>query len=144
MKLADSNVWIALAISGHEHHAQVSAWFVQQSPRDVAFCRMTQLALLRLLTTQAVLNAYGLAPLTNAQAWKVYDDLLSDAKVTFTEEPLGLEVTMKRLSSGSTASPKQWMDAYLASMALDGGHQLVTIDTGFTQFGGLDLVILKK
>jgi hypothetical protein len=34
------------------------------------------------------------------------------------------------------------MDAYLAAFALAGGYRLVTIDAGFTQFAGLDLVLL--
>jgi predicted nucleic acid-binding protein len=34
------------------------------------------------------------------------------------------------------------MDAYLAAFALAGGHQMVTNDTAFRQFSGLDLVLL--
>jgi predicted nucleic acid-binding protein len=34
------------------------------------------------------------------------------------------------------------MDAYLAAFAIAGGHQLITIDTAFRQFDGLDLLVL--
>ncbi len=41
-----------------------------------------------------------------------------------------------------TASPKIWMDAYLAAFALAGGYQMVTTDAAFKQFRGLDLLLL--
>ena len=39
------------------------------------------------------------------------------------------------------ASPKLWMDAYLAAFAIESGQQLVTTDTGFRQFKGLDATV---
>jgi predicted nucleic acid-binding protein len=41
-----------------------------------------------------------------------------------------------------TGSRKLWMDAYLAAFALAGGYQMVTTDTAFRQFHGLDLMLL--
>jgi len=144
MKLADSNVWLALVLSAHEHHIHVSTWLHgQTSGENVAFCRMTQLALLRLLTTRAVLSPYGNPPLTNEQALELYDGLLADPRVTFAPEPAGLERHSQGLASVPSSSPKMWMDAYLAAFAIAGGHQLVTIDSAFTQFRGLDLVLLQ-
>lgn len=144
MKLADSNVWLALVLSAHEHHLQVSTWLSRlTAEEEVAFCRMTELALLRLLTTRAVLSPYGNPPLTNVQALELYDGLLADARVTFAQEPSGLETHWKGLAHVPSSSPKLWMDAYLAAFAIAGGHQLVTIDAAFTQFQGLDLVLLQ-
>jgi len=143
MKLADSNVWLALVLSEHEHHPQVSNWLLQQSPAEVALCRMTQLALLRLLTTRAVLSPYGNPPLTNEQAGQLSDGLLADPRIRFAQEPSGLETQWKGLAHVPSASPKLWMDAYLAAFAIAGGHQLITIDSAFTQFHGLDLVLLQ-
>ena len=40
------------------------------------------------------------------------------------------------------ASPKLWMDAYLAAFALAGRNQKVTTDAAFRQFQGLDLLVL--
>jgi predicted nucleic acid-binding protein len=57
-------------------------------------------------------------------------------------EPVGLEARWKRLCSGQRASPKLWMDAYLAAFAMEGGHRFVTTDKGFKQFKGLSLVVL--
>jgi hypothetical protein len=36
------------------------------------------------------------------------------------------------------------MDAYLAAFACAGGFQLVTTDSGFRQFRGLDLLLLGE
>lgn len=144
MKLADSNVWLALALSGHEHHASVSSWFASlELENEVAFCRFTQLAFVRLLTTRAVLKLYGNPPLSNNQAWKFYSELLVDDRIGFVAEPEGLEPTWRRLASVRSASPKLWMHAYLAAFAIAGGHRLVTIDNAFSQFQGLDLELLS-
>ena len=143
MKLVDSNVWLAVAISSHEHHALASAWLRQQSVKDVAFCRNTQLSFLRLITTRAVLNVYGIPPLTNKQAMELYAALIGSPQITFAGEPDELEIHWRGLISVDTSSPKLWMDAYLAAFAIAGGHQLVTIDSGFAQFESLDLLLLR-
>lgn len=143
MKLVDSNVWLALAIPGHAHHATASDWFsVQDCENGLLFCRATQQAFLRLLTTRAVLNAYGSPPLTNEQAWEVYDGLTNDRRVGFLQEATDLQVSWQRLSSGPFASPKLWMDAYLAALAMSSGNRFVTIDRDFNQFSGLELQML--
>ena len=145
MKLADSNVWLALSLSEHEHHARAAAWFSERTVADgIGFCRSTQLALLRLLTTRAVLSLYGNPPLTNKQAWELYDALVADPRVSFLSEPKDLDVLWKQLATSPSSSPKLWMDAYLAAFAIAGQHQLVTIDTAFTQFPNLDLVMLSS
>ena len=60
MLLADSNVWLALALSKHKFHRAVRAWFARQKPpAAVLFCRFTQQSFLRLLTTSAVLAPTG-------------------------------------------------------------------------------------
>lgn len=70
MNLCDSNVWLALVPSKHDHHEVAREWFGTVSRKgDVHFCRATQQALLRLLTNSAVLAPYGNPPLTNLQAW---------------------------------------------------------------------------
>jgi predicted nucleic acid-binding protein len=35
------------------------------------------------------------------------------------------------------------MDAYLAAIAIAGGYSLVTIDTAYTAFEGLDVTLLR-
>jgi uncharacterized protein len=142
--LCDSNVWLALVLSRHVHHAVARGWFEAiQDPASVFFCRATQQTLLRLLTSSAVLGPYGNPPLTNREAWQVYAALLADDRIVLTEEPIGLEARWRSLASRDTASPKLWMDAYLAAFALAGGYRMATTDAAFKQFRGLDLELLR-
>lgn len=144
MQLCDSNVWIALALSGHAHHKSARAWFdAVEEPSSVLFCRATQQAFLRLLTNAAVLAPYGNPPLTNLQAWSAWEALAADDRIVVqTTEPVGLTQRWKRLAVRKSAAPKLWMDAYLAAFALAGAHRLVTNDRAFEQFSGLDVTFL--
>jgi toxin-antitoxin system PIN domain toxin len=146
MVLCDSNVWLALALSRHAHHATVREWLETVSePASVLFCRATQQTLLRLLTNASVLGPYGNPPLTNRQAWAAYQALLADGRIVMrSDEPTGLEAHWKRFAVRPTASPKLWMDAYLAAFALAGGYRMVTTDAAFEQFRGLDLWLLGR
>jgi toxin-antitoxin system PIN domain toxin len=144
VQLCDSNVWLALALSRHVHHAGSRDWLdTIAEPASVLFCRATQQTFLRLLTNVSVLAPYGNPPLTNRQAWSAYEALLADDRIVFqAREPPGLEVRWKQLAVRGTASPKLWMDAYLAAFAQAGGYQMVTTDTAFRQFSGLDLLLI--
>lgn len=146
MDLCDSNVWLALALSAHAHHASVREWFDRvPDPGSVVFCRATQQTFLRLLTNASVLSPYGIPPLTNRQAWTAYQALLADDRIAFrSEEPDGLEALWRRFAVRGTASPKLWMDAFLAAFALSGGYRMVTTDGAFKQFAGLDLELLGQ
>ncbi|MFQ5740601.1 MAG: TA system VapC family ribonuclease toxin [Acidobacteriota bacterium] len=144
MVLCDSNVWLALVLSKHVHHTAAGKWLDGvDEPASINFCRATQQTLLRLLTNASVLGPYGNAPLTNREAWKVYEALHGDDRIVLrAEEPSGLESRWRQFALRDTASPKMWMDAYLAAFALAGAYRLVTTDTAFTQFRGLDLQLL--
>lgn len=124
MQLADSNVWLALALSKHEFHGAARTWLAERERQEAAFCRATQQSLLRLLTTRTVLAPYRTPPLSNKAAWSVYSRLRADERVTWAPEPDGLEPIWKQLAERPQASPKLWMDAYLAAFAMAGGHQL--------------------
>jgi toxin-antitoxin system PIN domain toxin len=142
--LCDSNVWLALALSRHAHHAAVREWLeTVRDPASVLFCRATQQTFLRLVTNASVLSPYGNPPLTNRQAWEAYQSILVDDRIVFRpEEPTGLEAHWRRFALRETASPKIWMDAYLAAFAFAGGYRMVTTDAAFRQFRGLDLELL--
>jgi predicted nucleic acid-binding protein len=47
IELADANLWLALAFSDHAHHGTAKAWFDAKLDGTCAFCRVTQMALLR-------------------------------------------------------------------------------------------------
>ena len=139
IKLADANIWLALAYSGHVHHPVAQTWFDTQSNNSCAFCRITQLALLRHLTNSKIMGPFVQ---NQQQAWAAYDSLSSDPRVTFLQEPATLDAEFRRLTQSSAPSHQQWTDAYLASIAKLSSAQLVSFDRGFGSFAGLDFVIL--
>lgn len=142
MVLVDTNVWVALALSTHPFHLAVHDWLADQAGNvNVLFCRATQQSLLRLLTTESVTRPFGIA-LTNAAAWAVYDGLRADPRIAFAPEPPDLERHWRRLATRDLASPKLWMDAYLAAFALAADSELVTTDKAFAQFEGLKVTVL--
>lgn len=144
--LCDSNVWLALALSKHIHHRAAREWLgTIGEPASLFFCRATQQTFLRLLTNASVLGAYGNPPLTNREAWSAYEALLADDRIALrANEPTGVELLWKELALRGTASPKLWMDAYLAAFALAGRFRMVTTDAAFRQFRGLDLLLLGQ
>lgn len=146
MILCDVNLWLALALSGHAHHEAARNWLDSvERPASIQFIRQTQQGLLRLLTTAAVLKPYGNAPLTNREAWAVYDALVGDDRITFrAAEPSGLEETWRQLADRRAASPKLWMDTYLAAYARCADLMLVTTDAAFNAFPGARPLVLPS
>src|SRR5687768_10955188 len=144
-KLADSNVWLALTLSKHLFHPVCHKWLKACTKTgEVLFCRATQQSLLRLLTTRAVLSTYGNPPLSNAEAWSIYEGFCEDKRITFVDEPRGLTAHWKRLSAVNEASPKKWMDDYLAAFAMAGGYQLVTTDKDFNRYDAASIHVLRS
>jgi len=144
--LCDSNVWLALAVLQHPFHSTTLRWFERViEPGTVFFCRATQQSFLRLLTNAAVLSPIGSPPLTNRQARSVYEALLGDDRVDFQHrDPPELDIHWMQFTLRDTASPKVWMDAYLAAFARAGGYQFITTDRAFSQFTDLDLVLIAR
>ena len=110
LSFPDINVWLALLMADHTHRAAASRWWDLDNSESIVFCRITQLGVLRLLTTPAAMNG---RPLTMNQAWKAYDRLVTDPRVGFLAEPASLEDPLRKSSAGGTASAKWWADAYL-------------------------------
>jgi hypothetical protein len=119
-------VWLALSSPDHEHFHVAWSWY-QSLPDGVAlvFCRITQLAFLRLLTTRSVM---GEGTLTQPEAWQAYDRWSQDAETELYAEPTELEQTFRSLTGTEEASPKLWADAYLAAFAQAANLTLVTFD----------------
>ena len=70
--------------------------------------------------------------------------LMALPQVNESEEPPGTFALWQRLAARDTASPKLWMDAYLAGFAISGGLRLISLDQDFKNFvpHGLDLNFL--
>lgn len=129
--LPDVNIWVALAFDHHDHHALAAQWADRSADASLAFCRLTQQGLLRLATNARVMGEHVR---TMADAWRLYDDIMADSRVSFAPEPVGLEVEWRGLTNSHRPSTHLWNDAYLAAFAVVGGYELVTLDRGFAQF----------
>lgn len=102
-------------------------------------CRVVQSGFLRLASNPAL---FGDEALTLSEAWVCYDRLIEDTRFEFSLEPLGLEHFWRRLTLGSTYSPKVWTDRYLAAFAIAGERRVVTFDGGFVSVPELEAVVL--
>ena len=122
----DVNVWVALNFDRHAHHVAAKQWYeAMPASATLVFCRQTQLGLFRILTTSAVM---GPAVLTQAGCWLLYDRWVATGQVAWADEPHDLEVQLRALTGHTAASPKEWIDAYLAALVETAGIQLVTFD----------------
>lgn len=143
--LCDSNVLLAFVLGNHPHHALSRKWFQSLDPEDtVGLCRSTQLSLLRLLTTEAILKK---DTQTNSEALSVWNALATHPRCEFIfNEPMTLESLWSGLAGLDKPSPKVWMDAFLAAFAMGHGLRLVTFDRGFESYRrkGLDLLMLTS
>jgi uncharacterized protein len=137
--LVDVNVWLALVYDGHVHHLAAASWFEQEDGKSAAFCRITQLGLLRLLTNRVVMDRFTL---NQREAWKYYGRLCLDDRVVFLDESPLLEPVFRRLTRSSKAELGTWTDAYLAAFAIAAQVSFVTFDRGFSRYEQLRLISL--
>ena len=135
----DVNVWLALLLDVHTHHRIAQAWIDQSDFDRLAFCRVTQMGLLRLLTNPTVMKA---DVRTIHAAWQALEKIMSNEQIVFVPEPPGVENSWKKLTATQKAGPNYWTDSYLAAFASRTGHTLVTFDRGFQKFAGLPVRII--
>jgi toxin-antitoxin system PIN domain toxin len=135
LSFPDMNVWLALATPEHVHAAIAKRWW-EEEDGAIAFCRLTQLGFLRLMTTAAAMDS---KPLTIVEAWRVYDRFYDDDRVTFVSEPPDVEKRFREKAAVRTASPKVWADAWLLAFAGAADGVLVTFDKALGPRGALCL-----
>lgn len=127
MKLLDVNVWLAAIWARHRHHATAKRWLDDEED-DLALCRVTEMALLRLVTNPAVMDRDAL---TRRNAWDLVERLMTDPRVDFVTEPDGLVPIWVSFSKRDDRSHLLWTDDYLAAFAHAANAELVTLDGGF-------------
>jgi uncharacterized protein len=137
--LPDANLWLALFLSGHVHHASARRWLAKNAQATLAFCRLTQLAFLRHTTNPMIM---GPNVLTQVQAWREYERLIDRDEVVFLPEPNGIEIRWRDYSRSKQPAHQTWTDAYLAAFARGHGLRVVTFDQGFAKYTGTDVLVL--
>ena len=124
----DLNVWLALSVAEHTHNADAWKWLkILSGDVRLIFCRYTQLGLLRLLTSEAVM---GEQTLTLKRAWEVYDEWLGDPRVDFYPEPRDLDAEFRTATApfSKQKASKSIGDCYLLAYAKTTDASLVTFD----------------
>jgi toxin-antitoxin system PIN domain toxin len=127
--LLDLNVWLALSWANHMHSDAAWAWFSRQGDNRFFIWRFTQIGLLRLLATSAVM---GEDVRTVGEAWKVYDRWLEDSRVGIRPETVGLDAAFRAATRpvSRLSSPKALGDYYLLAVSRVTDATLVTFDRG--------------
>jgi len=138
--LPDVNFWLALAWEMHDGHPAARAWWQTRRNERIYFCRVTQAALLRLLTNRSVMKG---TPKSQAEAWQIFDALRGAPGVEWAGETEGLESEWRRLSSRASASTERWTDDCLAAWARLLNFRVITFDAGFKDYPGLQLELLS-
>lgn len=151
--LPDINVWLALAVQEHPHHAAAKRYWdgVQQdmqmspntAPQKIYFCRTTMLGLVRLLCQPKVVGEGALAL---PAAWAVYQSFRALPIIDLLAEPQECDTQIAALLAEKSVQgvlpARLWTDAYLAALAQSSGLRLVTFDRDFERFGLARCVVL--
>lgn len=138
--LPDLNVWLAMANENHRHHKTARNYWENQSTDTLNFCRITMLGFLRLLTHAKVM---GDRPFSPPEAWQAYLNFLALPEVEFLNEPASLEKRLMSFSGKPDFPQSLWTDAYLAALAVESSRRIVSFDSDFTRFKGLDFLHLQ-
>ncbi len=137
--LLDISVWLPLSIPDHVHHPRALRYWEEEAASELAFCRITALALLRHLTNPRLL---GERAMDGVSAWRALQTWLSVPGVSFLPEPPALDEILGRWAEAMDVRGGHWTDAYLAAFSLAAGCRLVSFDGDFARYPGLQLLLL--
>ena len=124
MILVDVGVWLAAVWGRHVHYPVASDWLNRQAD-GLVFCRVTQMGLLRLLSNPAIMSDDCV---DRSQAWRLFDQLWSDERVLWADEPDELDAVWRAISARDDKSHKLWTEDYLAAFAQASDLTLATLD----------------
>lgn len=133
LDLLDASVWLPLSVPDHAHYARARRYWDEEAAEELAFCRLTSLALLRHLSNARIL---GDSALSGEAAWKALATWRS-AGTGYLEEPPGLDQVLEHWSGELDLRAGHWTDAYLAAFSVAAGCRLVSFDRDFRRYPGL-------
>ena len=138
--LLDVSVWVPLSAPDHVHHTRARRYWDEEADNELAFCRVSALALLRHLTNPRIL---GEVALDGAAAWRALATWLSIPRIVLLSEPAALDEWLARWSGELDLRGGQWTDAYLAAFAAASGSRLVAFDADFRRYTGVEFLHLR-
>lgn len=143
----DTSVWVAAFFEEHEFFTRAHSFIISRDAGSPAIlCRTTEQLWLRLVTIPSLHRIYKTATSTNRDAVAILADWRSHDHVCCLDaEPEGTRELWLELAAIPSASPKVWMDAYLAAFAIRAGLSFATLDADFHRFeaAGLPLYLLS-
>jgi len=137
--LLDASAWVPLSAPDHVHHRRALRYWNEEADPQLAFCRVTALALLRHLSNPRIL---GEAALDGQEAWRALEIWLTRPGILMLPEPVGLDELLGRWSGELQLRGGHWTDAYLAAFAMASGCRLVAFDGDFRRYPGVDFLHL--
>ena len=136
----DLNLWLALADPDHEHHARARHYWEAEAAAQTAFCRVTMLGFLRLLTDSHAMHG---AALTASAAWEAYDAFASLPEVCFLADSVSIERQFAAWTRQENFVAHRWTDAWIAATARASDARVVSFDSDFEIFPGLSFLRLR-
>ncbi len=139
--LVDTSVWVAAYFEEHEFFLPAKTFLASCSGAEPAlFCRASEQSWLRLVTTPLLHRLYKVPTMTNADAVAILATWYAQPHIRCLDaEPEDTRELWLELAAIPSASPKVWMDAYLAAFAIRAGLSLATLDADFRRFEAADL-----
>jgi hypothetical protein len=138
--LLDASVWLPLSAPDHVHHSRALRYWEEESAEELAFCRVTALALLRHLTNPRIL---GDAALDGASAWRALATWLAAPGVRLLSEPPGVDELLAHWGPALDLRGAAWTDAYLAAFSVASGCRLVAFGGDFHRYPGVEFLHLR-
>lgn len=144
--LVDTSVWVAAFFDEHEFFLPAQTFLASCDGEEPAlFCRASEQSWLRLVTTPSLHRLYKVSTVTNVDAVTILANWMTQAHIRCLDiEPEGTRELWLELAAIPSASPKVWMDAYLAALAIRAELPFATLDADFRRFesAGLQLYLL--
>jgi len=145
--LPDLNVWLALVVAEHPHHAAARRYWdeTRLGPAVVGpqvwFCRSTMLGLVRLLSQPKVMGDGALAL---GEAHAIYLQLRRTSGVGFVPDTEVADAPLsQRLALAPGLPARLWTDAWLSATADAAGLRLVSFDADFERLAPARLLRLQ-
>ena len=136
--LPDLNVWLALVVQEHPHHALARRYWddaamARALGQKQHCCRATMLGLVRLLC-QPKLMGEGVLGLAEAHA--IYRQLRDTERVAFCADAESADTVLAAWAAdpSNPLPARLWSDAWLAATAEAAGLRLVSFDADFKRF----------
>jgi len=139
--LLDASVWLPLSAPDHVHYSRARRYWDDEAASDLAFCRVSALALLRHLTNPRIL---GEAALDGRAAWRALATWLALPRITLLGEPAGLDELLRQWAGQLDLRAGKWTDAYLAAFAAASGCRLVAFDRDFHRYPAVEFLHLRS